>query len=186
MDFSLSARQKRVAGVAAVVVVVVALASVAVVALELGPLDESTGGDGGGGATATPPSTGTVYTDAPGGGSATEAPFSFNIQTIEKCGQTCRDVTVTLRNNQNETATGVSVYTRIYAGNNTEEKNKIWTGQRDIGELEAESSVTRTSRVELSMQEGFKVQQKDGWITIVTTVKSDQTTITFKSRRDVA
>lgn len=45
-------------------------------------------------------------------------PFSFTIDQIETCGQTCRDVTATVTNNQNEEATGVTVYMRIFAGQN--------------------------------------------------------------------
>lgn len=47
---------------------------------------------------------------------------------VEECGQTCRDVTSTLSNNQDETATGVTVYTRVFAGEDN-------TAQEDL-ELE--------------------------------------------------
>ncbi|MFB6142435.1 MAG: hypothetical protein ABEJ30_03730 [Halorientalis sp.] len=151
------------------------------------------GGSGGtnGGATDTPQPTGTVYTQSAdgggGGGSETRSPpFSFDIEQIEKCGQTCRDVTVTLDNDQNTTATGVTVFTRIYAGNTTDQDARVWNGEEDVGTMDPASNVTRTERVDLSMSEAFAVQQHDGWITVVTTVSSDDTTITFKSRRNVA
>ncbi|WP_435063014.1 hypothetical protein [Halobaculum sp. EA56] len=183
------------------VVLVVGVGGVAAFVAGVGPL-----GDVGGGSsqvTSTPESTGTVYDGSGGsGGSGGDAggsdgsagsdggnsppPYTFTIESIEKCGQTCRDVTVRLTNNRNETATGVSVYTRIFAGNSTAKSDKVWEGTRDVGTLEAGASTTETSRVELSYSEAYQVQQNDGWITIVTTVESDDVTITFKERRDVA
>lgn len=142
-------------------------------------------GDGGNGADTTPRPTGTVVTGATGGDEADLPAFSFEIVAIEECGQTCRDVTVTLYNNQNQTATNVSVDTRIFAGNSTAQGDQIWEDTEDIGTMEPGSSVTRTQRVELSFSQAFAVQQNDGWITVVTTVRSDQTTITFENRRNV-
>jgi len=190
-----------------VVVLVVAAGGAAAFIAGIGPL-----GDIGGGTsdtvTETPASTGTVYGDTGGssggadggdtGGSADERtasdgsntaesvpPYTFAVEAIEECGQTCRDVTVRLDNNRDETATGISVYTQIFAGNSTESADKVWEGTRDVGSLEAGASTTETSRVELSYSEGFQVQQADGWITILTTVESDDVTITFKERRQV-
>ncbi|WP_284012015.1 hypothetical protein [Halobaculum litoreum] len=179
------------------VVAVVAVGGAAAFVAGIGPL-----GDAGGGSdtvTETPASTGTVY-DAGGdstaagdegtaasGGDDTRSlpPYTFAVESIEQCGQTCRDVTVRLDNNRDETATGVSVHTRIYAGNSTAQDDRIWEGRRDVGALDAGASTTETSRIELSYAEGFQVQRADGWITIVTTVESDDVTITFKERRDV-
>lgn len=142
----------------------------------------------------TPASTGTVYTEGAGssgggsdGGSASDTPpFTFSIQQIEKCGQTCRDVTATLTNQQNTTAEDVTVYTRIYAGNSTAKEDLVWSGQKDVGTMAAGESVTETQRVKLSFMEAYSIEQADGWITVVTTIESADTTITFKSRRDVA
>ncbi|MFC7069225.1 hypothetical protein [Halobaculum lipolyticum] len=196
-------------GVAAVlaVVAVVAVGGAAAFVAGIGPLDDfADGGDDA--AAGTPASTGTVYDDASGsgadGGEAGTAdagtgasagadasdtrslpPYTFAVQSIEECGRTCRDVTVRLDNNRDETATGVSVYTRIYAGNSTADGDKVWEGTRDVGTMEPGASARETSRVELSLSEGFRIQQADGWITIVTTVESDDVTITFKERRDV-
>lgn len=182
--------QRRFALAAGALVVALVLVG-AVVALGAGPFggenDSDFVGDGGAdGTTQTPPPTGTVYTDMSGGdGTATQPPFTFEIVRIEQCGQTCRDVTVTLYNNQNETATNVSVFTRIYAGNSTAGDDKVWEGTKDVGEMASDSSVTRTQRVKLSTTEGFQVQQNDGWITLLVTVSSSDTTITFKERRNV-
>ncbi|SHG52211.1 hypothetical protein [Halobaculum gomorrense] len=182
------------------VVAVVAVGGAAAFIAGVGPL-----GDIGGGAsdtvTETPESTGTVYGDAGGssgdsGGATNTAsggssdanslpPYTFAVTSIEECGQTCRDVTVRLDNNRNETATGVTMYTRIFAGNSTDSSDKVWEGKRDVGTLEAGESITATSRVQLSYSEGYQVKQADGWVTILTTVESDDVTITFKQRRDV-
>jgi hypothetical protein len=145
------------------------------------------GGAGGGGteSTATPPPTGTVYTQPAEGTAEDQPPFSFEIDTIEQCGETCRDVTATLYNNQQQGASNVSVYTRIYVGNSTAEQDRIWTGDERIGEMEAGDSDTQTQRVELSRREAFAVQQSDGWITIHTTVDSEETTVTVENRRNV-
>lgn len=144
------------------------------------------------GSVETPGSTGTVYTDSGSGKNSTTnsasggVPFTFSIQNIEKCGQTCRDVTVTLTNSQDQQADDVTVYTRIYAGNSTAGKDLVWQEQKEIGSMAAGESVTRTQRVKLSFQDAYAVKQADGWITVVTTIESADTAITFKSNRDVA
>lgn len=112
-------------------------------------------------------------------------PFAFSIDQIEECGTTCRDVTVTLYNQQNETAENVTVYTRIYAGNSTAEDDHIWQGKADVGTMSADSPVTDTKRVSLSYADAYAVEQNDGWVTIVTVVQSDDETVTFEEQRDV-
>lgn len=178
--------------VAAAVAAVLVLGGIgAAVFFGVGPM----GGAGESKVTDTPESTGTVYEMGGGGGSnggsgAADGeqlpPYYFTINSIEKCGQTCRDVTVTLTNNRNQTANDVTVYTRIYAGNNTDQSNKVWEGKEQIGTMQPNESVTSTKRVKLSYSEGLKVKNHDGWITIVTTVESMDVTITFKEQRDVA
>lgn len=126
-------------------------------------------------------------TDGGSSGSGGSGPaFSFLVEAVEKCGQTCRDVTVTLTNEQNRTAEGVTVYTRIYAGNSTAEEDRVWQGKQEVGTMGPESSFTDTERVQLSYREAYDVKQADGWITILTTVESADTTLTFRERRDVA
>lgn len=187
---------KAVAAVVAIVAVVAVGGAAAFVA-GVGPLGDIGGGDSGE-VTSTPESTGTVYdasggSDGDGGTAAGDGagesnsapPYAFAVESIEECGDTCRDVTVRLDNDRDETATGVSVFTQIYAGNSTDAGDRVWEGTRDVGTMEAGASTTETSRVELSYSEGYQVQQNDGWITIVTTVESDDVTITFKERRQV-
>lgn len=126
-----------------------------------------------------------------GGSEATSlddtAPLSFTIDDIEECGETCRDVTATLDNNQNETETNVTVFVRIFAGdNNTETDNLVWEGTEDAGTIEAGGSHSTTERVELSLRDARKIDQEDGWITILTTIESDDTTVTFRDSERVA
>lgn len=130
--------------------------------------------------------TGTEY-DSDAAGAGESPPFSFVVDEIEECGQTCRDVTATLHNDMNQSASDVTVYTRIYAGqDNTDEGDLVWEGTDDVGTLDAESSHTTTKRVELSLQDARTVDQNNGWITIVTTIESDETTVTFKDSEQVA
>lgn len=134
------------------------------------PADGSSDG-GGAGSTATP----------------TTPPFSFAIDSVEDCGLTCRDVTVTLHNNQDETATGVTVFVRIFAGqDNTDTADLVWEGRELVGTLDADASHTATKRVELSLQEAQKIDRNGGWVTIVTTVQTDDRTVTFRSSEQVA
>ena len=117
--------------------------------------------------------------------SSSTPPFTVTIDRIEECGQTCRDVTSTLTNQQETDATGVTVYSRIFVGNSTASDDEIWRGSQQVGALAAEESFTATRRVELSYSEAFAVQQADGWITIQTTIQTDQRTLTYTERRDV-
>jgi len=124
--------------------------------------------------------------DDAGSADETDA-FSFEIDEIEECGQTCRDVTATLENDQDESASDVTVYTRIYAGaDSTDTDDLVWKGSEPVGDMETDSDHTTTERVELSLQDARKIDQADGWITVVTTVQSDDTTITFQDNRQVA
>lgn len=184
------------------VALVVAAGGAAAFVVGIGPFTGS-GSDPVGTPEGAPESTGTVYEVGDSGGTdggdgddgsddatatATPAPpppFAFTIDSIEQCGRTCRDVTATVSNQQQTSASDVVVYTRIYAGNSTAERDKMWEGLNEGGTLETGGSATRTDRVELSLVEAGRVQNNDGWITIVTTVESAETTITFKNNRNV-
>jgi len=98
----------------------------------------------------------------------TSASFAYTVDTIEKCGQTCRDVTATITNDGNETATSVTVETNIYT-----DGDLIWEGGEEIGTLEAGAEYTSTQRVELSYGDAAKVEDNNGWITIETIVRFD-------------
>lgn len=178
-----------------VIVLVVAAAAIAAFFVGVGPFES-----GGGAEDADPVSTtetGDITTAANGSvggpnanGTDTADPnqpaYSFQVTDTERCGQTCRDVSVALTNNQDQTANNVTVFVRIFAGNSTNSEDQVWEGREDVGQMPASSTTNATKRVELSFTEGYEVQQNDGWITILTTVESDGETLTFTERRDVA
>ncbi|MFB6196520.1 MAG: hypothetical protein ABEI80_10140 [Haloplanus sp.] len=173
---------------AAALVVVVAVA--AVFGLGLGPGADSEDKIESFPTETTPTATQSTTT---GTGTATGTPaestpappsFAFAVDRIEPCGETCRDVTTTLTNEGGSKATGVAVYTRIYAGNGTDGR-LVWEGTEQVGTLGAGKSYTATKRVTLSVSEALAVQQADGWITVRTAIESDEKTVTFTQRRDV-
>ena len=81
-------------------------------------------------------------------------PFAFMIGRVEGCVLTCRDVTATLYNQHDAPATGVSVYSRIYAGEDSmAEPDLLWQGKAVVGTIGAAATDTSTQRVELSLRE---------------------------------
>lgn len=137
--------------------------------------------------TASPSADGAGDTGADSTTATETPPFSFTIDGVEECGQTCRDVTASLHNQQETTATGTTVFTRIYAGqDNSDSADLVWEGKEEVGTLEAGGSHTSTERVELSLQDAQKINQQDGWITMVTTVQTDERTVTFRDSEQVA
>lgn len=173
-------RRLVVATVASLVLIAGALA----VGTLLDTSDGSTGGD-------VPTASGTPYSLSDDGsgagdeGTAAPPPFEMEIESVESCGQTCRDVTATLVNNQNRRATGVTVYTQIYAGEDTE-GDVMWEGTQEVGSLGPGAEETDTKRVELGYMDAMAVQRNDGRITIQLTVETDRRTITFLEHRDVS
>lgn len=124
--------------------------------------------------------------DGPGDAGTTDSgpSFAFTIDRIESCGETCRDVTTTLTS-EDAGSTDVTVYTRIYVGNGTD-GDVAWQGSEPIGDLDAGESYTGTKRVDLSMTDAFAIQRAGGWITVQTTIESDEKTVTTTERRKVA
>lgn len=176
--------------VAAVVVIAVGAGAVVIAGdvlpggnsdAESDPFPTATPGDEG---TATGGSNGTETTPTASTSTATP-PFDFTIDAIEECGQTCRDVTSTLTNQQDTTAEDVTVYTRIFAGQGTD-GDEIWRGTEDVGTLPADDSYTTTRQVDLSFSDGLKIENNDGWITVQTTVETADGTVTFTNERQVA
>lgn len=194
----------KVIGILAVIAISIAVIGTVggAYALGLGPFSGASDGEVGTPtttpeATATPEATtapeettAPVPTDAEATQSGEETaenrpPFAFEIVDVEECGSTCRDVTATLYNNQEQPASNVAVDTHIYAGNSTDEGDRVWSGEEEIGNMEAGGSDTREQRVELSTMEAFAVQRNDGWITIHVTVRSEERTVSFEERRNV-
>lgn len=140
------------------------------------------GGDGGG-------ATGTDAGSTDGTEPSTEGPrpaFGFRVIGIEACGRTCRDVTAAVHNTGDGDASGVVVFTRLYAGNTTASDDRVWSGRRRVGELAAGASDRTTERVDLTLSEGLAIQNAGGWITSLTQVESDQRdTVRFQERYDV-
>lgn len=110
--------------------------------------------------------------------------FTTTVKEITKCGQTCSEISAKFTNQMEEDATNVTIYTRIYAGNGTD-GDRIWMDNRPVGKIPAETSEHTIDRIELGMFDVPKVSATDGWITIETTVESDQATVTFVSNRKV-
>lgn len=189
---------KRVGVVVAVVVVIAAVGAYAVLA-GIGPFSTGNGdanagnyptaspgntyGSGGNGSGGGGSGSGGTAGNASSGGSG--PPFAFGIDSITKCGQTCRKVKATLHNRQSTAAENVTVYSRIYAGNDTKSKNRVWAGKQPVGHLAAGGSYTGTQTVKLSFSQAYSVKQHGGWITVVTTVQTANRTVSFQSRRDV-
>lgn len=198
------ANARTAAVVVAAVVLVAAQAGLVAFATGFGPFDS--GGSGPGPATTPEPAesgvegSGSAGGSGSGGGSSgsdgsgvdggsagpSEPPYDLDVLGTEQCGNTCRDVTVRLTNNRNETATDLTVRTSIYAGNTTGEGARVWEGRNEVGTLEAGASTTATARVSLSYFEAIDVKRKGGWVTIVTTVESADVTRSFHERRKVA
>lgn len=137
--------------------------------------------------TQTPAADGTEDDGSQATPTATGPAFAFTIDQIQECGLTCRDVTATLHNNQESAETEVTVYSRIYAGqNSTDSDALVWEGKQDVGTLEAGAPYTSTRQVEISLQAAQQIEQAGGWVTIVTTVQSDERTVTFRDSERVA
>lgn len=144
--------------------------------------DGNAGGDDTGDSTATPSG---VDDSDDTDGTATTGPFAFSVDRIETCGDTCRDVTSTLTNRQSDSATNVTVETKIYAGNGTD-GDTVWTGTESVGTLNADESYTSTERVDLSLTDSYAIEQNDGWATIETTINSDDETVTITEQQQVS
>jgi hypothetical protein len=165
---------------------------VAVGVAAIGGVGPITGGDAGGtgetdNGTDEEFPTAETTNDSEAGTSGDGEPFTFSVDEVEECGQTCRDVTATLHNEQSESASNVTTYIRIYAGENTTAADDVvWEGTVDVGTLDANASETTTERVDLSFRDALAVDQNDGWITVQTTVESEDATVTFRESRRVA
>lgn len=120
-------------------------------------------------------------TSATPGTTADETPFDFDVDEIESCGNTCRDVTATLSNDGTRTVESVEVETKIYT-----DGDLVWEGTESIGTLEAGGSHSSTRRVDLSYRDAMKIQGNDGWITIETVVRFEDGKTVFTDERQVS
>lgn len=115
------------------------------------------------------------------GSDDSDSGYFLTIKDIEQCGNTCRDVTATLKNTGDENRQNVHVETKVYAGD-----DKIWSGEETVGTLEAGGTHTSTKRVKVGYIGGAKIKNNGGYVTIVTIVTSDSGTTKFSERRKVA
>lgn len=168
------------AGIALLVVAGVAGAA----ALGAGPFTHhtangsSTGGD-----------TTTATDDGASGGASENAtddttpdvgPFQFTVRNVTECGTTCRDVTVSLTNTANESASDVSAHVAL-----TTHGDRVWETTRDVGTLHADETTVQTLHIELGYLDAAKVQNNDGDVTVHTTINSSLGTYTFQRQRNV-
>ncbi|MFB6176751.1 MAG: hypothetical protein ABEI99_06330, partial [Halobaculum sp.] len=151
-----------------------------------------TGGTGGTSGTDTPASTPTETASSGTTDTATSTAtvtgdaFSFAIQEITECGDTCRDITAAVTNEQSTEASDVTTFTQIYAGNETTSDAKIYENRQSVGAIPAGETATTTQRVEFTLTEAVKIRDNGGWITIVTKITdADGDTVTVTQRRDV-
>jgi hypothetical protein len=155
-------------------------------AMGVGPAPGGGSGDDVGSFPTATPGDGGVEPAADGDRDPLGPQFRFRITSVESCGQTCREVTGSLRNGADEPAENVTVYSRIFVGNSTAEDDVVWSGRERVGRLGAGATHASTRTVELSYQEALAVQQADGVVTVQTTVRSANDTVTFTEQRTVA
>jgi hypothetical protein len=138
---------------------------------------------------ASGPTTPDTPSATPGGNDTTDAgptsptggKWSFGIDSIESCGDTCRDVTATLDNTGTTTRTGVTVTTKV-----TADGELLWEGTETVGTLEPGESSTATRRVGVGYTGALAIEANDGYVTVETVVRWDGGTTTFEDRKQVA
>lgn len=113
-------------------------------------------------------------------GTQTKGPFTLTSEEVSICGLTCREVTVTLSNQGNETLTNVTVESEILANDEV-----IVQRQMENDRLHPNKSVTRTIQVNVGPDALQQIRQGNGMITVQTQVNSDRHNETFISQRPV-
>jgi len=143
--------------------------------------DAERGGGGGGDSDGDSSAVDTLDTEPERSG----PPFVPELESMEECGETCREATVALQNNMNVEAENVVVYVRLHAGDSTDSEDVVWAKNRNIGTLAPGEVYRETETVELTPQQANEVREKDGVVTAKATVESDQATATFVERDNV-
>ncbi|RDI71426.1 hypothetical protein [Halopelagius longus] len=106
--------------------------------------------------------------------------FDFRIQSIERCGLTCRDVTVAATNTKSTTARNVTFVTKMYAGDTL-----VWRGNETFRKVEPGETKTTTKRVNLGLVEAAQVRGNGGYVTAETNVTWNSGNESFSERRKV-
>lgn len=87
--------------------------------------------------------------------------YTIDVEQIEECGNTCREVTLTLLNEGRKDWEDVVVDARLTAGGNL-----IYSGEEEVGDLASGKSYTTTREVNLSADDMVAVQQNDYVVTV--------------------
>lgn len=106
--------------------------------------------------------------------------FVFEVDGIEECGLTCRNVTATLANTGDGPARNVTVNTTLYA-----DAEEVWNASRDVGAIGANESYMATEQVTVNLQEAQAIQENDGYVTIEVEVAFEEGAARFERRRQV-
>jgi len=112
--------------------------------------------------------------------------FAFTVESVDSCGRTCREVDAALHNRRDEAADDVTVYTRVYAGDSTDEEDLVWADNRGIPSVEGGGVYRSTDRVKLSPQKAEEVRENDGLVTVEATVEGRHGTERFVAREDAS
>lgn len=109
------------------------------------------------------------------------ATFRFDVRSVEECGTTCRDVTVSVRNRGGTDAENVDVSVRLLTGD-----TEVWRGTQSFDRVDAGEARTQTRRINIGYVDGARIRANDGYVTIETTITWDGGEETFSERRQVA
>lgn len=123
----------------------------------------------------------TAETNETAGDSDGDPAFDGTVDRIEDCGTTCRDVTATLSNVGDATATSVAVEFRLSV-----DGDRIRANEESVGTLAAGESYTTAQRIELGYGDALAIERNDGWVTIETVIRFDGGTVVTAEERQVA
>ena len=107
--------------------------------------------------------------------------YALDVRSIDSCGSACRDVTAALINEGSAARRNVTATTKVYA-----DGDLLWSGDESVGTLSAGESHVSTKRVRVGFSGGMKIRANDGYVTIVTVVRSNSGTTELSERRKVA
>lgn len=110
-----------------------------------------------------------------------ESQYYFYIEDVEECGTICRDVTVRLENRDSDPVENVRVETVVYA-----DGDEMWRGNETVERIGAGETYTATRRVNIDVWDALRIKTNEGYVTIVTVIRSDDSTTRFERRRKVA
>ncbi|MFB6141833.1 MAG: hypothetical protein ABEJ30_00650 [Halorientalis sp.] len=120
-----------------------------------------------------PPETPTP-TRSPGTPAGTLA-VNLTFDGTSECGRTCRLLGTTLRNNGSRRVENATLVFDIYSGG-----ERVWEGTTPVGTLAPGEATATTTRVDVGIGAGIQIRSNGGNVTIVTTVRADSGTRTFR------